>query len=149
MCPMCPMCPICSLTPPKISGTCMSRCPFMYRTIVKRHAIAGSRLGRYAETGPAPGFQRGRKFPGRTFPGKFSTGIFTKIFPGPRSKKISRDLFRNEVHLQDSLHELRVGNNGKFTSVSDVRVLRSGPQKGGSFPFDRATPPAPSGFASQ
>jgi hypothetical protein len=37
----------------------------------------------------------------------------------------------------------------KFTSVSDVRELRYGPQKGGSFPLDRATPPAPSGFASQ
>ncbi|MFA4878276.1 MAG: hypothetical protein WC586_12805 [Methanoregula sp.] len=29
--------------PPKISGTCPSRCPFLFRTIVKRHAITGSR----------------------------------------------------------------------------------------------------------
>ncbi|MCK9630767.1 MAG: hypothetical protein M0R30_03915 [Methanoregula sp.] len=30
--------------------------PFMFRTIVKRHAMTGSRLDRYAETRPAPGF---------------------------------------------------------------------------------------------
>ncbi len=43
-------------TPLKISGTCPSRCPFMFRAIVKRHGITGSRLNRYAETGQPPGF---------------------------------------------------------------------------------------------
>ncbi|MDO8873666.1 MAG: hypothetical protein Q7V05_13200 [Methanoregula sp.] len=40
----------------KRSGTCPVRCPFMFRSIVKRHAMTGSRLGRYAETGQPPGF---------------------------------------------------------------------------------------------
>ncbi|MDP3565285.1 MAG: hypothetical protein Q8R70_12435 [Methanoregula sp.] len=40
---------------PKSSDTCPSRCPFLYRTIVKRPAMTGSRLGRYAETGQPPG----------------------------------------------------------------------------------------------
>jgi len=35
----------------------------MYRAIAKRHAITGPRLDRYAETWPAPGFQRGRVGP--------------------------------------------------------------------------------------
>ena len=37
----------------------------------------------------------------------------------------------------------------KFTSVSDERVLSSGPQKGGSFPVDRVTPQPPMSFAIQ
>ena len=37
----------------------------------------------------------------------------------------------------------------KSTSVSDERVIRSEPQNGGSFPLDRATPPASLSFASQ
>ena len=37
----------------------------------------------------------------------------------------------------------------KFTSVSDVRALHSGPHKGGSFPFDPPTPPPHSSFAFQ
>ncbi|MFA4824938.1 MAG: hypothetical protein WC593_07235 [Methanoregula sp.] len=41
---------------PKISGTCPVRCPFLFRAIVKRHAMAGSRLGRYVETGQPPAF---------------------------------------------------------------------------------------------
>jgi hypothetical protein len=41
------------------AGTCTSRCPFLFRTIVKRPAMTGSRLGRYAETGQPPGFRRG------------------------------------------------------------------------------------------
>ncbi|MFA4849828.1 MAG: hypothetical protein WC626_08895 [Methanoregula sp.] len=49
---------------PKRSGTCPSRCPFMFRSIVKRHAMTGSRLGGYAEIRPAPGFRRGRVGPG-------------------------------------------------------------------------------------
>jgi len=49
---------------PKRSGTRPVRCPFMFRSIVKRHAMTGSRLGRYAETRPAPGFWRGRVGPG-------------------------------------------------------------------------------------
>jgi len=32
----------------KISGNRKSRCPFMLQAIVKRHAITGSRLDRYA-----------------------------------------------------------------------------------------------------
>jgi hypothetical protein len=31
--------------------------PILFRAIAKRHAMTGSRLGRYAETRPAPGFQ--------------------------------------------------------------------------------------------
>jgi hypothetical protein len=41
---------------PKISGTYPSRCPFMLRAIVKRHAITGSRLDRDARPGHPPGF---------------------------------------------------------------------------------------------
>ncbi|MEI7857529.1 MAG: hypothetical protein WCH85_08510 [Methanomicrobiales archaeon] len=33
-----------------------SRCPFLFRAIVKRHAMTGTRLGRCAETGQPPGF---------------------------------------------------------------------------------------------
>ncbi|MDP3396432.1 MAG: hypothetical protein Q8S57_07195 [Methanoregula sp.] len=40
---------------PKRSGTRPVRCPFLFRTIVKRHAMTGSRLGRYAEIGQPPG----------------------------------------------------------------------------------------------
>ena len=129
-----------SLTLAKRSGTCPVRCPFLYRPIAKRHTITGSRLGHYAETGQPPGFGGGGWGPGRTFPGKFSRSLH---------KKISRDLFRNEVPLLDSLHEFRVENNGKFTSVFDVMGFRSGPQNRPSFPFDRATYPAPFRFASQ
>ena len=43
---------------PKISGTCPSRCPFMFRAIAKRHTIPGSRLGRYKETGQPPGREK-------------------------------------------------------------------------------------------
>ncbi|MDO9324072.1 MAG: hypothetical protein Q7T80_03845 [Methanoregula sp.] len=39
---------------PKCSGTCPVRC-LVYRSIVKRLAIAGSRLGRYKESGQPPG----------------------------------------------------------------------------------------------
>ncbi|MDP3396041.1 MAG: hypothetical protein Q8S57_05165 [Methanoregula sp.] len=35
----------------KISGTRPSWCPFLSRVIAKRHAMTGSRLGCYAETG--------------------------------------------------------------------------------------------------
>jgi len=35
---------------------CAPCAPFMFRTIVKRHAMTGSRLGRYAETGQPPYF---------------------------------------------------------------------------------------------
>ncbi|MEI7857593.1 MAG: hypothetical protein WCH85_08840 [Methanomicrobiales archaeon] len=41
--------------------TCPVRCPFLFRTIVKRHAMTGSRLGRYTETGQPPGFSIDRK----------------------------------------------------------------------------------------
>jgi len=45
-----------SKTPtPKISGTCPSRCPFLFRPIAKRHAITGSGLDRYARAGQPPG----------------------------------------------------------------------------------------------
>jgi len=40
----------------KISGTCPVRCPFLFRTIVKRHAMTGSGLGCYARPGQPPGF---------------------------------------------------------------------------------------------
>ena len=43
---------------PKISGTCTARCKFLFRAIVKRHAMTGSRLGHYAEIGQPPGFRR-------------------------------------------------------------------------------------------
>ncbi|MFA4824945.1 MAG: hypothetical protein WC593_07270 [Methanoregula sp.] len=36
------------------SGTCPVRCPFLYRAIVKRHAMTGSGLGCYKETGQPP-----------------------------------------------------------------------------------------------
>ncbi len=49
---------------PKISGNCPVRCPPLFRAIVKRHAMTGSRLGPYAETGLAPGFRRGWMGPG-------------------------------------------------------------------------------------
>ena len=46
---------------PKISGTRTFRCPLLFRTIVKRHAMTCSRLGRYAETGqPRVSVGRGR-----------------------------------------------------------------------------------------
>jgi len=48
----------------------------MFRTIVKRHAMTGSGLGRYEETRPTPGFRDGWG-PGR----KISrSNIFRKIF---------------------------------------------------------------------
>ena len=50
---------------PKISGTCLSRCPFLFRTIVKRHAMTGSRLGRYVRSGQPPYFSGGGWGPGR------------------------------------------------------------------------------------
>jgi hypothetical protein len=33
----------------------MSRCLFVFRAIAKRHAMTGSGLGRYKETGQPPG----------------------------------------------------------------------------------------------
>jgi hypothetical protein len=51
--------------------------------------------------------------------------------------------------LLDILHEEGVRKRSeKFTSMSDERILRPGPQNRCSFPFDRATPPAPLTFAS-
>ena len=35
--------------------TCPVRCPFVFRPIVKRHAMTGLRLGRYKESGQPPG----------------------------------------------------------------------------------------------
>ena len=54
---------------PKRFVTCQVRC-LVYRSIVKRHAMTGSRLGRYAESRPAPGFRRGgaRAFRYRSIP---------------------------------------------------------------------------------
>jgi len=46
--------------PLKRSGTCKSRCPFLFRAIAKWHAMTGSRTDRYAETRTALGFQRGQ-----------------------------------------------------------------------------------------
>jgi len=46
---------------PKISGTSPVRCPFLYRSIVKRHTIAGSRLDRYVRAGQPPGFSGNRE----------------------------------------------------------------------------------------
>ena len=43
---------------PKHSGTCTSRCPFMFRKIAKRYAMTGSTLVRYARAGQPPGFKR-------------------------------------------------------------------------------------------
>jgi len=51
-----PCAPPRSLTLAKRSGTCTVRCPFLFRSIAKRHAMTGSGLGRYAETGQPPGF---------------------------------------------------------------------------------------------
>ncbi len=53
----------------------MSRCPSLFRIIVKRYAMTGSRLGRYAENGQPPGFSRG----GGPI-GKFPTGLFPENF---------------------------------------------------------------------
>lgn len=39
---------------PKRSGTCPLRCPFLYRSIAKRPAMAGSGLGRYVRAGQPP-----------------------------------------------------------------------------------------------
>jgi hypothetical protein len=68
---MCPKCPevivpghkspssLSGTTPlPNRSGTCPVRC-LVYRSIVKRHAMTGSGLGRYKERRPAPGFKEG------------------------------------------------------------------------------------------
>ena len=52
---------LCHVPSPKLSITSTSRCPFLFRPIPKRHAMTGSRLGRYVETWPAPGFRRGRE----------------------------------------------------------------------------------------
>ncbi|MFA4849809.1 MAG: hypothetical protein WC626_08795 [Methanoregula sp.] len=41
---------------PKRSGTCPVRCPFLFRAIVKWHAMTGSGLGRDARAGQPPGF---------------------------------------------------------------------------------------------
>ncbi|MDP2797209.1 MAG: hypothetical protein Q8N94_06845 [Methanoregula sp.] len=87
--------------------------PVHVPAIVKRHAITGSRLGRYAETGQPPGF------------GGDGWGLARNPeYPIPKVRIV------------------------RFTSVSDVKALRSGPQKGGSFPLDRATYPDPLSFAS-
>jgi len=44
---------------PKNFGTCTSRCPFVYRSIPKRHAMTGSRLGPLHESRPAPRVSEG------------------------------------------------------------------------------------------
>jgi hypothetical protein len=86
------------------------------------------KAGPLRESRPAPGFRKGwggaraGKFPGHIFPEKNFNRILTKNFPGPCSKKISRDLFQNEVHILDSVHELWVGNN----SETHVGVRREG-----------------------
>jgi hypothetical protein len=64
---------------PKISGTCPVRSPFLFRAIVKRPAMTGSRLGRYVRVA-SPRVYRGaggarapaRKFPGRSIVGSGS-----------------------------------------------------------------------------
>jgi len=67
------------------AGTCPVRC-LVYRAIVKRPAITGSGLGRYAESGPAPGFRRGRVGPdkmrfGMGNPGSFWAMIISSLNP--------------------------------------------------------------------
>ncbi len=61
---------------PRIPGTC----PFLFRSIVKRHAMTGSRLDRYAETRPAPGPQRGRVGPGLPVTGQPPSIGFLQLF---------------------------------------------------------------------
>jgi hypothetical protein len=72
---------LCQAPSPKISGTRTSRCPLMFRTIVKRPAMTGSRLGRCAETRPAPGFRRGRVGPGPSGSGGADTFPVPITFP--------------------------------------------------------------------
>jgi len=62
---------------PKRSGTCPSRCPFMFRVIAKRPTLTCPRLHRHASTRPAPGF-----WWGRVGPGPSGSGV-TEPFPVP------------------------------------------------------------------
>jgi hypothetical protein len=66
---------LCQAPSPKRSGTYPARCPFLFRASVKRHAMTGSGLGRYARPGQ-PRVLEGvgganREIPGRTFQRNF------------------------------------------------------------------------------
>ncbi len=74
---------------PKISDTCPVRCPFLFRPIVKRPAMTGSRLGRLRETGQPPGF--GGVGPG---PGNFrATRADVPLF----LESLTRKLYKKKI----------------------------------------------------
>jgi hypothetical protein len=92
--------------------TCKFRCPFMFRAIVKRHAMTGSRLGRYAKpASPRVSAGMGGACAVNSPAGfcmKYFQPEFDEKFSRPLLKTVSHDLSQNEVLLLDILHELGV-----------------------------------------
>ena len=109
---------------PKHSGTCTSRCPFLFRSIVKRPAMTGSKAGPLRGDTASPRVSEGtggaRAFPVPEWPEPFPVPFL--LSKGPASEFLRAPKMLTLSKCQGAWGPFRFLDTMK--TISGVRVMR-------------------------